>query len=160
MFSICFLFSRVEFGERYPRATDEVWYKRAVEQHYMESSSFVYSVDFDAGRRYPGLGDDEVPPPPGGGRPLVIATHAVFHTVEGKSAPAAVVGFQFHHSSLHTLFTNITSSVSYDKTINLIYVAVAYVIRPWLSPYMDIAYVIQEVVLKHIHCFKGCHVVV
>ncbi|XP_077284622.1 voltage-dependent calcium channel subunit straightjacket isoform X2 [Arctopsyche grandis] len=89
-----------EFGEKYPRAIDEVWYRRAVEQHYFEPQSFVYSVDFNAGEKV-------VEGSPG---PLVTASHAVFHSVEQHSAPAAVVGFQFHHTSLHALFINNTSS--------------------------------------------------
>lgn len=31
------------------RSVDEVWYKRAVEQHYVEAQSFVYSVPFNEG---------------------------------------------------------------------------------------------------------------
>jgi voltage-dependent calcium channel alpha-2/delta-3 len=38
------------FGDIHNRAIDEVWYKRAVEQHYVDEESFVYSVPFDAGR--------------------------------------------------------------------------------------------------------------
>lgn len=93
---------RPEFGDKYPRAIDEIWYRRAVEQHYLEPESFVYSVDFNAGEQ---ISD-------GGPGPLVTATHAVFHTVEQHKAPAAVVGFQFQYTSLHALFINITSSVN------------------------------------------------
>lgn len=32
------------FGAKYPRAIDEIWYKRAVEQHYVHPESFVFSV--------------------------------------------------------------------------------------------------------------------
>lgn len=35
------------FSKMYPRAIDEVWYKRAVEQHYVNSDSFVFSVPID-----------------------------------------------------------------------------------------------------------------
>lgn len=34
------------------RSVDEVWYKRAVEQHYIEPQSFIYSVPFNEGKRY------------------------------------------------------------------------------------------------------------
>jgi hypothetical protein len=34
------------FGDIHNRAIDEIWYKRAVEQHYMDEESFVYSVPF------------------------------------------------------------------------------------------------------------------
>lgn len=67
-------------------------------------------MDFDAGDDILHAIDDPLTPLSNG--PLVTATHAVFHTVDKVSAPAAVVGLQFQHSSLHTLFTNITSSVS------------------------------------------------
>jgi hypothetical protein len=37
------------FGDIHNRAIDEIWYKRAVEQHYVDKESFVYSVPFDDG---------------------------------------------------------------------------------------------------------------
>lgn len=43
---------------------------------------------------------------------LVTATHAIFHTEDKKSAPVAVVGYQFQHSALRALFKNTTSNVS------------------------------------------------
>lgn len=93
----------MEFGEIYPRAIDEIWYRRAVEQHVMEPQSFVYSVPFDT--------DQNVGNGPG---PLVTATRAVFHTVDDQAAPAAVVGFQFHYNRLHSLFINTTYSVRFS----------------------------------------------
>lgn len=38
------------FAEKYARAMDSSWYKRAVDQHSIEPESFVFSVPFDAGR--------------------------------------------------------------------------------------------------------------
>lgn len=35
------------FGKLHPRATDEVWYRRAVDQHYIQPDSFVFSVPID-----------------------------------------------------------------------------------------------------------------
>lgn len=35
------------FSNLYPRAIDEVWYKRAVEQYYVDPDSFVFSVPID-----------------------------------------------------------------------------------------------------------------
>lgn len=35
------------FSKLYPRAIDEVWYKRAVEQYYVQPESFVFSVPID-----------------------------------------------------------------------------------------------------------------
>lgn len=92
-----FFIYRPEFSEYNSRAIDEIWYKRAVEQHAIEPMSFVYSVPFEAANR-----NDT----------LVTASNAIFHTEKGKSAPVAVVGFQFQHSALVTLFKNVTSSVS------------------------------------------------
>lgn len=91
-------FYRLDFSENNNKAIDEVWYKRAVEQHYVEAQSFVFSVPFDAG-------DNE-------GDFLVTASHAIFHTDDKKSAPAAVVGFQFRHSTLYSRVKNITNNVS------------------------------------------------
>lgn len=31
------------------RSVDEIWYKRAVEQHFVEPQSFVFSVPFNTG---------------------------------------------------------------------------------------------------------------
>jgi hypothetical protein len=79
------------------RAIDEVWYKRAVDQHGIEPESFVFSVPFDAASS---------------SKPLVTATHAIFVEHKGHHAPAAVVGLQIQHSSLASHFLNITSTVS------------------------------------------------
>ncbi|EDW35840.1 GL17474 [Drosophila persimilis] len=84
------------FSQKNKRAIDEIWYKRAVEQHFVRAESFVYSVPFDAGES-----NSEI---------LVTASHAIFHNEGGKSAPAAVVGFQFQHSALYKLFHNITGN--------------------------------------------------
>ncbi|XP_013110373.1 voltage-dependent calcium channel subunit alpha-2/delta-3 isoform X4 [Stomoxys calcitrans] len=85
-----------KFSETNNKAIDEVWYKRAVDQHFVREESFVYSVPFDAGETSPD--------------PIVTASHAIFHSEGGKSAPAAVVGFQFQYSALHKLFRNITGN--------------------------------------------------
>jgi hypothetical protein len=82
-----------------------VWYRRAVEQYFVEEQSFVYSVPFSSTN----FNDT-----------LVTASHAIFHTEGSKSAPAAVVGFQFQHSALHTLFKNITSTVCWHPIIFLL----------------------------------------
>ncbi|KAJ8684182.1 hypothetical protein QAD02_019974, partial [Eretmocerus hayati] len=86
-----------DFPETYRRAIDSTWYKRSVDQHAIEPESFVYSVPFDAA-------DNP--------RPLVTATHAIFVESKGHKAPAAVVGIQFHHSSIASHFINVTSACS------------------------------------------------
>lgn len=65
-----------------------------MEQYYVNNLSFVYSVPFDVG-----FSNDT----------LVTASRAVF--IQNK-APAAVVGYQFRHSAMSTLFFNTVSSVS------------------------------------------------
>lgn len=89
---------RQAFSENNKRAIDELWYKRAVEHHFIEANSFVYSVPFDAAELIEEMNDT-----------LVTASHAVYHSEGGKKAPAAVIGFQFRHSALVTLLQNITS---------------------------------------------------
>lgn len=89
------IFRYRHFSESNSRAMDEVWYKRAVDQHAIEPESFVFSVPFDVGNK---------------GKPVVTATHAVFVEHEGHRAPAAVVGLQYLHSSLASHFINITSA--------------------------------------------------
>ncbi|XP_049879858.1 voltage-dependent calcium channel subunit alpha-2/delta-3 isoform X3 [Pectinophora gossypiella] len=93
-----------EFGKQYPRAIDEVWYRRAVEQHYVDPLSYVYSAD---------LNTDKFPLNVSAA--MVTASHAVFHGDGHRKAPAAVVGFQFKHERLREWFENITSSCEHNK---------------------------------------------
>ncbi|KAK9758435.1 VWA N-terminal [Popillia japonica] len=83
------------FSQTNVKAIDEVWYKRAVDQHAIEPESFVFSVPFDIGSS---------------GKPLIMATHAVFVEHKGHRAPAAVVGLVYQHSVLASHFINITSA--------------------------------------------------
>ncbi|XP_030247122.1 voltage-dependent calcium channel subunit alpha-2/delta-3 isoform X8 [Drosophila navojoa] len=84
------------FSQNNKRAIDEIWYKRAVDQYFVHKESFVYSVPFDAGES--------------GSEIIVTASNAIFHNESSKSAPAAVVGFQFQHSAFYKLFHNITGN--------------------------------------------------
>ncbi|XP_076283342.1 voltage-dependent calcium channel subunit straightjacket isoform X8 [Lasioglossum baleicum] len=87
------------FGKMYSKAIDEVWYKRAVEQNYVQPESFVFSVPIDE------EGADNTT--------LVTASRAIFigkTKSQATKAPAAVVGFQFQHTALQGLFQNITAS--------------------------------------------------
>ncbi|XP_050440544.1 voltage-dependent calcium channel subunit alpha-2/delta-3 isoform X2 [Adelges cooleyi] len=84
------------FSETNRRAIDEVWYKRAIDQHNVEPESFTFSVPFNSGA--------------GLDRPLITATHAMFVENKGHRAAAAVVGIQFQHSSIASHFINITSA--------------------------------------------------
>ncbi|XP_030025164.1 voltage-dependent calcium channel subunit alpha-2/delta-3 isoform X4 [Manduca sexta] len=95
---------RPEFGKQWPRSINEVWYRRAVEQHYVDPLSYVYSVDLNTDK-YP-LNVSAA---------MVTASHAVFHGDGHRKAPAAVVGFQFRHERLSEWFENITSSCEHNK---------------------------------------------
>ncbi len=75
-------------------ATDEVWYKRAVDYHYNNPESFVFSVPFDIGDKRP---------------TVVTATHAIFKGKGTKKAPAAVVGVQIDYEHFRNKFMNITN---------------------------------------------------
>ncbi|XP_050524029.1 voltage-dependent calcium channel subunit alpha-2/delta-3 isoform X2 [Daktulosphaira vitifoliae] len=88
--------SEPHFSETNSRAIDEVWYKRAIDQHSVEPESFTFSVPFNSGT--------------GLDRPLITATHAMFVENKGHRAAAAVVGIQFQHSSIASHFINITST--------------------------------------------------
>ncbi|KAJ8969624.1 hypothetical protein NQ317_002430 [Molorchus minor] len=82
------------------KAIDEIWYRRAVEQHYVDPSNFVYSVPHEIGNV---------------SNFLVTVSHAIFREEAGKKAPVAVVGYQFYHSALNALFIKITNSVSKQR---------------------------------------------
>lgn len=98
--------SQPHFSELHNRAIDEIWYKRAVEQYFVDPRSYVYSVPFDNGSDAQNKNDT-----------LVTASHAVFLPPDSKrQAPVAVVGFQFQHSALYNLFMNITSTCNGLKT--------------------------------------------
>lgn len=83
-----------QFSSHHNRATDELWYKRAVEQHMSQPESFVYSVPHDVAYQ-----NDT----------LITASHALFLYKNERKAPVAVVGFQFLQSALFNRFMNITS---------------------------------------------------
>ncbi|CAH0727477.1 unnamed protein product, partial [Brenthis ino] len=93
--------SETHFSEKYARAFDSEWYRRAVEHHSIEPESFVFSVPFR---------DGSEPEDFSGKTPLVLATHAVFVESRGHRAPAAVVGLHFQLDSLAKHFLNVTST--------------------------------------------------
>ncbi|KAG8188011.1 hypothetical protein JTE90_009887 [Oedothorax gibbosus] len=80
--------------EQYTKATEEEYYKRAVDFYNINSSAFVFSVPFDAGNRKTSL---------------VTGSHAIFLGSGKKKAPAAVVGLQFHHSKFAERFFETTT---------------------------------------------------
>ena len=90
---LTFLFSR-HFSQVNNEATDEVWYERAVEYHFNNPNSFVFSVPFDIGDKRP---------------TTVTATHAVFKDQGGRKAPAAVVGVQIDYDRFAQTFMEVTT---------------------------------------------------
>nr|XP_042910235.1 voltage-dependent calcium channel subunit alpha-2/delta-3-like isoform X1 [Parasteatoda tepidariorum]XP_042910236.1 voltage-dependent calcium channel subunit alpha-2/delta-3-like isoform X2 [Parasteatoda tepidariorum] len=80
--------------ETHTKATEEEYYKRAVDFHNINSSAFVFSVPYDAGNKKGSL---------------VTGSHAIFLGSGKKRAPAAVVGLQFHHSTFADQFFDHTS---------------------------------------------------
>ncbi|XP_031335844.1 voltage-dependent calcium channel subunit alpha-2/delta-4 isoform X3 [Photinus pyralis] len=85
------------FGDLYPRAIDERFYKTAVIEHRYNNYSFVYSTPLE--QKY----DVNL---------LITGSHAIFLTQDDKEAPGAVVGYQFSHSHLRQQFSKIVSSPS------------------------------------------------
>ena len=83
-------------------ATDEVWYKRAVDYHFNNPEAFVFSVPFDIGDKRP---------------TVVTATHAIFKGKGTKKAPAAVVGVQIDYEHFRNKFMNITNKQVRFRTI-------------------------------------------
>ena len=88
------LFHFRHFSEVNNEATDEVWYKRAVEYHYNNPNSFVFSVPFDIGDKRP---------------TTVTATHAIYKEMNGRKAPAAVVGVQIDYDKFAQNFMDVTT---------------------------------------------------
>lgn len=81
------------FREVHVRATDEDFYRRAVDFYRLNSSSFVYSVPIDVSA------SENV---------LVTASRAIFIGTNKQRAPAAVVGLQYQHKLFADRFFNHT----------------------------------------------------
>ncbi|XP_042896013.1 voltage-dependent calcium channel subunit alpha-2/delta-3 isoform X4 [Parasteatoda tepidariorum] len=84
------------FYETHTRATDELFYRRAVDYYHINSTAFVFAVPFDAGTR---------------NTSLVTASQAIFVGKGKKRAPAAVVGVQLKHAAFVERFFNVTGTV-------------------------------------------------
>lgn len=110
--------SHRHFHHVHNRAIDEVWYKRAVEHSYVDAGAYVYSVPHEAGELYAVIFIKELIHTVNvifvgdANNTLVTVSAAIFKEDGGKKAPVAVVGYQFYHSSLHSIFRKTTISVS------------------------------------------------
>lgn len=85
------------FSEVHVKATDEVYYKRAVDYSRVNTSAFVYSVPANAGER---LQAKDI---------MVTASHAILIGTGKQRAPVAVVGLLFNHKYFSERFFNATA---------------------------------------------------
>ena len=87
------------FADINNKATDETWYKRAVDYHKIDSDAFVYSIPFDVGEK----------------PTTVTATHSIMVGKGPQKAPVAVVGMQIDYDTFYDVFMNTTSRVGFQK---------------------------------------------
>ena len=85
------------FHEVHVKATDEVFYKRAVDFSRINASAFVYSVPSDAGER---LQYKDI---------TVTASRAIYAGNGKQRAPVAVVGLLFNHKLFAERYFNHTT---------------------------------------------------
>ena len=84
------------FADINNKATDEVWYRRAVDYYKINPKSFVYSIPFDVGNK----------------KTKVLATHAIMVGKGNEKAPAAVTGIQIDYNIFRDMFFNETTKVN------------------------------------------------
>ena len=84
------------FADINNKATEEVWYRRAVDYYKINPKSFVYSIPFDVGAK----------------KTRVLATHAIMVGKGNEKAPAAVAGVQIDYDIFREMFFNETTKVS------------------------------------------------
>ena len=89
------IYSFRHFADINNKATDETWYKRAVDYHKIDSDAFVYSIPFDVGEK----------------PTTVTATHSIMVGKGPQKAPVAVVGMQIDYDTFYDVFMNTTSRV-------------------------------------------------
>ena len=92
------------FADINNKATDETWYKRAVDYHKIDSDAFVYSIPFDVGEK----------------PTTVTATHSIMVGKGPQKAPVAVVGMQIDYDTFYDVFMNTTSRVGF-QTLSFLY---------------------------------------
>ncbi|XP_071745575.1 voltage-dependent calcium channel subunit alpha-2/delta-3 isoform X38 [Lepeophtheirus salmonis] len=80
------------FADINNKATEEVWYKRAVDYHKINPRAFVYSIPFDVGDK----------------KTKVTATHAIMVGKGNRKAPVAVAGMQIDYATFRQMFFNET----------------------------------------------------
>ena len=80
------------FADINNKATDEIWYKRAVDYHNVNPKAFVYSIPFDVGEK----------------KTQIMATHAIMVGRGSMKTPAAVAGMQIDYDVFREMFFNET----------------------------------------------------
>ena len=86
------------FADINNKATEEVWYRRAVDYYKINPKSFVYSIPFDVGSK----------------KTKVLATHAIMVGKGNEKAPAAVAGVQIDYDIFREMFFNETTKVCFS----------------------------------------------
>ncbi len=89
-------FSCRHFPDINNKATDEIWYKRAVDYHKVNRNAFVYSIPFDVGDKK---------------NAMVTATHAIMVGRGAQETPAAVAGMQIDYEVFRNMFFKETTTV-------------------------------------------------
>ena len=84
------------FADINNKATDETWYKRAVDYKLINEDAFVYSIPFDVGEK----------------PTSVTATRALVVGKGNEKAPVAVVGMQIDYDIFYQKFFEETNRVS------------------------------------------------
>ncbi|XP_076666835.1 ca[2+] channel Muscle-specific alpha2/delta subunit isoform X2 [Andrena cerasifolii] len=90
----------IVFGDLHRRAVNEPWYKGAIFQNIQDPNSIAVTVPWEAGSDA-----------------IVTASIGIFPKDGGKTAPAAVIGFQIHMRDLYNRFIALTS-LSRNSSMN------------------------------------------
>ena len=96
MFVFCTIPTYSHFSDINNKATDEIWYKRAVDYHKVNRNAFVYSIPFDVGDKKD---------------TMVTATHAIMVGRGSQETPAAVAGMQIDYKVFRDMFFDKTKKV-------------------------------------------------
>ncbi|XP_076637215.1 ca[2+] channel Muscle-specific alpha2/delta subunit isoform X1 [Colletes latitarsis] len=94
----------IVFGDLHRRAVNEPWYKGAIFQNILDPNSISVTVPWEAGLDA-----------------IVTVSIGIFPKDGGKTAPAAVIGFQMPMTALYDRFIQLTSGPS-NSTMNCAHV--------------------------------------
>lgn len=98
------------FGDLYPKAIEETWYKAAVLQDLINKESLVVAT------KLPILDKTITSKPPEENKDITItASYAIFYKDGNSETPASVVGFQFVYSGFYKKFLQITNTTSVSE---------------------------------------------